>query len=665
MPMSAKLRKIQNKLIELQKTGRIVLADIRKSDHQLYKYLVELTIWLLEAKTEFGYLENEYKSLGYRTPKKVDYGINYRPLLILAFGSDLSDSQIRTYSITLNKLVAELEENPAEYKKRKIEKLIKFIKNTKGGLDGLAGNTINKSNDIENELDEDKFDFIDSEAADTDTELGDIQTVNNEAAANEIIVNDVKNKALRREALLKLIEKLDIYNDSDALLITAYQKAILKEDVKIDTKDKITQNFSLILAQHSKDGIKHIATNYDEKLIGDMLASILSRSFQVAARSVRPLFELIQTQCLPQSIADLADKLIDETTLLEGNRKRKYKAHRRVMYRCGTDEFILSPINALSGVVSIVKPFFGVILADCSTDVYMNIEGRDELERKLLRNFEFNLYNVHQFSDPPIPQYPQLDSASHVVHLRHRTLQNECLNIAFWPFYDTLKQPQDQLVIDDEYVFTPTWHAHIDRNEIKSVYFEFLERWFKTKNDRYLGRPSHYNIQVTFSGTDWIIENTYTYGSYDAIREIPIKSISASDNSVCATFKMKDFMPVFKSLADLPICDVSTENLDDIYSDLFDGDDGVEENDENETEFLSFTPFIPAEAANYKGGIELELNNDVLCIKFSTYVDGGSEHTIYIPTVDADGERSTKPFKRYFPLTTVDNSAANETEDAL
>ena len=379
----------------------------------------------------------------------MDYGINYRPLLILAFGSDLSDSQIRTYSITLNKLIAELEENPAEYKKRKIEKLIKFIKKTKGGLDGLVGNTINKSNDIENELDEDELDDA-------------------TATANEIIVNNLKNKALRREALLKLIKKLDIYNDSDELLVSAYQKAILKEDVNIDKKEELTKNFSLILAQHSKDGIKHIATNYDEKLIGDMLASILSRSFQVAARSVRPLFELIQTQCLPQSIANLADKLIDETTLLEGKRKRKYKAHRRVMYRCGTNEFILSPINALSGVVSIVKPFFGVILADCSTDVYMDIGGREVLERKLLRNFEFNLYNVHQFSEPPIPQYPQLDSASHVVHLRHRTLQNECLNIAFWPFYDTLKQPQDQLVIDDEYVFAPTWHSHIDRNEINN-----------------------------------------------------------------------------------------------------------------------------------------------------------------------------------------------------
>jgi hypothetical protein len=659
MPMSAKLRKIQNKLIELQKTGRIVLADIRKSDHQLYKYLVELTFWLLDAKTEFGYLENEYKSLGYRAPKKVDYGINYRPLLILAFGTDISDSQIRTYSITLNKLVTELEENPAGYKKQKIKNLIKFIKNTKGGLDGLVGNKSNKANETENELDEDKFDFIDSEAVDND--LVENQAVNDEAVANEIIVNEVKNKELRREALLKLIAWLDIHNESDEILVSAYQKAKLKEGVEIGTKDKITKNFSLILAQHSKNGITHVATNYDETLIGNMLASIMSRRFEVAPKSIRPLFELIQTQCLPQSIADLANKLIDETTLFEGNRKRKYKAHRRVMYRCGTDEFILSPINALSGVVSIVKPFFGLILADCHTDVYMQIEGREELEQKLLRNFEFNLYNVHQFSEPPIPQYPQLDSASHVVHLRHRTIRNKCLNIAFWPFYDTLKQPQDQLVIDDEYVFTPTWHAHIDRNEVKSVYYEFLESWFKTKNDRYLKRDSHHHIQVTFSETGWIFEYIYTYGSYDAIREIPIKSVSSSNNSVTATFKMKDFMPVFKSLADLPICDVSKINLDDIYNDVFDGDDGVEENDDDEMNFLSFTPYIPAEVANYKGGIELELNDDVLCIKFSTYADGGSEHTIYIPTVNADGERSTKPFKRYFPLTTVDN----RTEDAL
>ena len=125
-------------------------------------------------------------------------------------------------------------------------------------------------------------------------------------------------------------------------------------------------------------------------------------------------------------------------------------------------------------------------------------------------------------------------------------------------------------------------------------------------------------------------------------------------------------MPVFKSLADLPICDVLKQDLSQLYSEVFDdGDDGVEENDENDTDFLSFTPFIPDEAANYKGGIMFELNDDVLRIEFSTYVFGGSEHTIFIPTVDVDGNRSTKPFKRYFPITTVDNSASSKMAGAL
>ncbi len=648
--MSAKLAKIKNRLIELQKIGRVVLADIRKSEHKTYKYLVELTFWLLDAQAEYGYLESEYKLLGYKNPKKVSYGINYRPLIILAFGHDLSDSQIRTYSITLNKLIAELEKNPASYKKRKITNLVKFIKNTKGGLDGLVGNKEYKDNDTEREDEDIELDAVDAEAAE-----------------NEIIVNEVKNKKLQREALLRLVAWFDVNKECDELHVTAYQKAKLKEDVRVGTKDSVTKNFSLILAKHSKDGIKHIGTNYDKKLIEDVLINNISRNFEVTARSIRPFFELIQTQCLPQSVADLADKLIDKNTIVVGKRKKTFTCYRRVMYRYETNEFILSPINASSGVVSIVQPFFGVILADCTTDVYMSTKDSEKIENNLLRNFEFNLYEVHEYSTPPIPQYPQFNSASHVVHLRHRTKPHESLNISFWAFYDTLEQPQDQLVINDEYDFTPTWHAHIDRNEIKSVYYEFLESWFEGKNDRYLKRDSHQHVRVTFSETNWIVENTYTYGSYDAIREIPIKSVSASSNSVSVTFKMKDFIPVFKNLADLPICDVLKTNLDDIYNDVFsvDNDDVDDDIDENGAEFISFSPFIPEEAANYKGGVLLELNDDVLCIKFSTVSLGGSEYTIYIPTVNADGERSTKPFKRYFPLITVDNSVENEIEDAL
>ena len=239
------------------------------------------------------------------------------------------------------------------------------------------------------------------------------------------------------------------------------------------------------------------------------------------------------------------------------------------------------------------------------------------------------------------------------------------LNISFWPFYSTLEQPQDQLVVDTEYVFTPTWHAHVNRNEIKRIFYEFVEFWLDAKNDRYIARSSgtHDEVKVTFNENTWQFEFTYVNGKFERNETVPINTVDTSNQSVSAIFKMKDFIPVFKSLADLPICDVLKQDLSQLYSEVFDDeDDGVEENDENEN---TFSPFIPDEAANYKGGIMFELNDDVLRIEFSTYVFGGSEHTIFIPTVDVDGNRSTKPFKRYFPLTTVDNSASSKMAGAL
>jgi hypothetical protein len=46
----------------------------------------------------------------------------------------------------------------------------------------------------------------------------------------------------------------------------------------------------------------------------------------------------------------------------------------------------------------------------------------------------------------------------------------------------------------------------------------------------------------------------------------------------------------------------------------------------------------------------------VLCIKFYTDTLGGSEHTIYIPTANKNGQASTAAFIRYEPEITADQS---------
>jgi hypothetical protein len=650
--MSVKTAKLQNELTELQKSGRVVLAELRTSNLKLYKHLVTLLFWWLDAKKIDGFLEKEYKTIGLkRAPQAVDYGVNFSPLLKLAYGYNrLTDERIDVYRRALNKALKQFQNNPKLYKSDHINKLANFIDNTEGGLSKLSGYKKDKSNklDVPNEV-------VSTEAASSNDAVDGAITTPVAVVVNNVAVNIKENKELRRKILLQLADGLYIHGESDEIKLSAYIK-------------NSPQNFRLTLAYHDESGIKHIETQYNQQIVEDMLASIMSKRFEVAVQSVRPLFELIYTQCLPNSTANLADRLTDKTTIQDvGKRKQTFTSHRRVMYRYETNEFILSPMNALTGVVSVVKPFFGLILADCTTDVYMPVSEREELEDELLRNYEFNLYNA-EHPTLPIPQYPELDSASHVVHLRHRTKPNHFSNVSFWPFYNTLEQPQDQLVIDTEYVFTPTWHAHINRNEIKRVYYEFVEFWLDAKNDRYIARTSgtHDEVKVTFNENAWQFEFTFINGKFERNETVPINTVDTSNQSVSAIFKMKDFMPVFKSLADLPICDVLKQNLSQLYSEVFDdGDDGVEENDENDTDFLSFTPFIPDEATNYKGGIMFELNDDLLRIEFSTYVSGGSEHTIYIPTVDVDGNRSTKPFKRYFPLITVDKNASNTMAGAL
>ncbi|MEN9757948.1 MAG: hypothetical protein RL755_2135, partial [Pseudomonadota bacterium] len=146
-------------------------------------------------------------------------------------------------------------------------------------------------------------------------EKGDSDTV--EVTTLNKVVNANEDKALRRKVLLQLVHNLRDKFESDELKVSAYQKAKLKETIKDNTKDKITKNFSLILAQHSQDGITHIETYYDEALIEELLVNTVVKRFEVAVQSARPLFELIYTQCLPESIANLADKLIDKTTIQE------------------------------------------------------------------------------------------------------------------------------------------------------------------------------------------------------------------------------------------------------------------------------------------------------------------------------------------------------------
>jgi hypothetical protein len=177
--MSMSKAKIKSDLCILQKTGGVILAELRIVNDKLYVYLADVYFWWRAASRKEGYLEDEYQKNGLTYKETVDYGINLRPLVILVFGvGKVSSYNQGVYSRVLNKLHEEYENHPESYKRYRIAKLANFI-DSSGGVKKLAGYVVEKS----------KVDEL--------VEKGDSDTV--EVTTLNKVVNANEDKALRRK----------------------------------------------------------------------------------------------------------------------------------------------------------------------------------------------------------------------------------------------------------------------------------------------------------------------------------------------------------------------------------------------------------------------------------------------------------------------------------
>lgn len=596
---------LQKKLVKLQETGGVVMEELRKTHHKLNTHLSEIYFWWLTASQQGGYLEQEYKKLG-RSFRTVSYGINFAPLLWLVYGcnSGLTNRHADRYSRALNAMHKEVSNKAKYYAKDGVTKLVSFIQQS-GGTTALAGYA----------------------PPDEDTNSSNANTINAETAAAE---------KLAAQNILKQGWMLGEYR-IDTQLPVEYASYF----------NTTSDDFAVLIVKRTAQGFEIVDVDGNENTVNAALANTLRKRFDLCVFSIRPLLELVYTQCLPQSLEALAEKLIDVSTLQVDKKRKKITCHRRVLYRAATNEFILSPMNATTGVVSIVKPYFDLLLDGCDKDVYMPFTERNKLETNLLRNFEFNLYDT-ELKKVPIPAYPELDSASHVVHLRHRTDSNQFQNISFWPFYSSLEQPQNQLLVKEDYELTPKWYAVIDRDEIKRINHIFLNHWL-AGHARYITREAHSMLRFTFADSYIAVEFLNEDGLFVNRQKINLKPIEVSNKTVTVSFRTKDIVPALNCLADLPIIKKSEPvRTDDLIGD-------------EESPYLDLSE-------GYRGSLRFDLDDNVLSIHFYTDGLGGAEHTIYVPTANPLGAASEIPFYSYAPQVTADNTqdaAAETDEDAL
>ena len=594
-------------LVKLQETGGVVMVDLRAAHKNLYQHLSEIYFWWVKASKQANYLETEYQKLG-RKFKTVNYGINFSPLLYLVYGfnNGLNRNYTDRYSRVLNALHKEVTNKPDYYAKDGVAKLANFI-DTSGGVTALAGYAPPKDDDDGSE----------------------INTINAELAEQE---------KLNKQNILKQSWMLGEY------------RIVTQLPVEYPSYFNTTSDdFAVLLVKRTAQGFEIIDADASDETVNTQLNNVLRRRFDLCVFSIRPILELIYTQCLPQSLEGLAEKLVDVTALQQGKKTTKVNSHRRVFYRAETREFVLSPMNAKTGVVSIIKPYFDLLLDGCETDVYMPCTERNSIESNLLRTFEFNLYDT-ELKVTPIPKYPQPNSASHVIHLRHRANSNQFQNISFWSFYSSLEQPQNQLLVRQDYQLKPKWCAHIDKDEIKRVNDVFLNKWLGG-HARYINRDTHKMLRFTFANTYIAVEFLNEDGLYVNKQTITLNPIQVSDKTVTVFFRTKDIVPALNCLADLPIIKKSEPvAIDDLIT-----DDKI---DTKATESYKLT-FADIDDG-YRGGVRFDLDNNVLRIHF--YTDGlaGAEHTIYVPTANPLGTASEAAFYSYAPQVTPDNTEDNK-----
>jgi hypothetical protein len=554
------LNSVKNQLSELQQKSGIVSSEVRQSNTSLYGLLSELYLWWREANEIEGFLDQEYSLLP-RKPKKVNYGTNFGPLMRITFGiNNLPDPKVDVYSRALNAVHREFEKSPKHYEKDGAAKLANFI-NQSNGLSALAGYR----------LGEDPVD-----------EGGSIL---------QSPAQKAKNKKLIQEYLLNAAR---LFNETASL-----KPLDIGDYFSTDEHD-----YSLLLVKRTDAEVKWVATKHDKKLIETMLISNYRGRFDATQPAIRPLLELIQTQCLPKHLKKMTKQLIDKSTLVEDGKSKKFKSLRRVMYQHSTGQFVLSPMRADSGVVSLVK-LVGLVLDGCDQDVFLPPVQRAILESRCLREFDFNLYDAGESGQ--FAQYKGDNSASHVLMLEHRILPHARIHLQFWPFYETLPRPIDQVTLNPKYVFKAKWKVGLPHSWFQRFGDEFIDEWF-SEQGLYLKRPPQFSLKVTFGLEDITVGFSYKNDEFESEEAVGLDGNTVTGNEVTVLFASKDWAPVMRSISLLGVA----------------------------------------------GDVVLAVNDDVMRICFKTGGAGGGEHEIHIPTLDEEGNRSIAPFIRYKPPEVID-----------
>ena len=506
---SARTQQLHRTLYLLQATGSAVWRDMRRTNRAFYAHVADVYFWWCQAEAATGFLDGEYAKLNRQFKSRVKYGINFSPLLALVWGNDnCSTADLDRHSRALNSIHAEYLSRPKYYAKDGVAKMATFIE-SKHGINGLTGYG---DADASAEYDEDE----DSDASPP------ARTPASDATKSAALLQSAKSHYAQTS-------QAPVVNFSNAIPVT-------------------DDDLAVILVKRSGTGYQLLGATNDAELVERAAVANFKHSFSALPVSVRAVIETLRTQCLPPHVLKIQRDLVDRSHQKHDDGKHKLSM-RRLLYRHSTGDFLLSPVRAHAGVVTIAKPTQAVF-ADMAADTFLSSPARLALERRAITNYEFNLYQAEAVEQ--IQRYGSEDSASHMLRLQNIADESDFLHLDFWHYQQAVSTPVTQVDID--WMGKADWLHTVPLAWFRHLSLEVVDKWFDS-HAHHIKRDHQRVCHVQLTKESMTLQFVQRNGAFEVRREQAFPTATTGLVSLNLYFLTKDLMPVLKAIADFEISD--------------------------------------------------------------------------------------------------------------
>lgn len=569
---------LSNALLTLQESAAVVSSQIYSTNKAVYRHLVELYLWWREANGVEGYLDAAYAGTGKKYKKKIKNGINFAPLFWLTWGFDngLTDDKAGRWSRVLNALHVKYE-GEEQYKTDSIPKLQNYIEQS-GGVDGLVDYGSKDSGD----LDEDEIDD------DTD------------GCGTDWLAADREPQMTVDEMLAKLYASANSF----------YSAAVSPSTVTLNATLPLTADeMSVVLVRKIGNQYQLIGASSDETFVKPVAMQTYLQDFSAIPNSLRTIVETIATQCLPKHLQSFYARLTD--TAPKDIAKTGKKSIRRLLYQHATGQFILSPIRASSGVVTLAKPKQAV-LENATCDVFLSTHSRRAVERRMVSGRDINLYTP--VKSDVVPAYRLSNLASHAMRVQNQFAPTDYMHLDFWPFYDNMPTPRGQLLVAKLKPNFGTWRITLTLAWFRKFALEFSSLWLQS-HGTHITRQHQNVFLLAFGLADLTVHFVCHAGKFEQEQTVDFDGVKARGNVLTVCVLSKDFAVAMQAIADL--CVVTD--------------------------------------------IQIEVDEHVLALTFSTTA---ADYRLFIPTCTIEGTRNEMHFVQYEPEPCLANVADDYNDQA-